>query len=109
MSDVDAVRSADVPDGARLLDVREAYEFTAGHAPGALHIPVDEIPSRFEDELDPDADYHVICRTGGRSAQITQWLTAQGYSVIFVLDGMDGWLESGRPLECASGEEPRVL
>lgn len=109
MSDFETVRAADVPEGARLLDVREDYEFVAGHAPGALHIPVDQIPARFEEELDPDEDYHVICRTGGRSVQITQWLTAQGYCVIFVADGMDGWVEAGRPLEADGGEEPRVL
>lgn len=109
MSDFESVRAVDVPAGAPLLDVREDYEFAAGHAPGALHIPVDQIPSRFEDELDPDTDYHVICRTGGRSAQITGWLTSQGYSVIFVADGMDGWVECGRLLESSSGEEARVL
>ena len=108
MSDFETVRAAEVPQDAKLLDVREDYEFTEGHAPGALHIPVEEIPTRFEDELDPDEDYYVICRTGGRAVQITQWLTGQGYSAVFVGDGMDGWREAGRPLESDTGQEPTV-
>lgn len=109
MSDFETVRAAEVPEGAQLLDVREDYEFAEGHAPGALHIPVDDIPVRFEQELDPDEDYYVVCRTGGRAVRITQWLTGQGYSAVFVGDGMDGWLESGRPLESSTGQEPRVI
>lgn len=108
MSEFETVSVAEVPAEAVLLDVRETYEFQAGHAPGALHIPVDEIPARFE-ELDPDEDVYVMCRTGGRSVQITQWLTLQGYSVFFVGGGYDAWIESGRPLEAAAEEEPRIL
>lgn len=108
MSDFETVRAADVPADAALLDVREDYEFAEGHAPGALHIPVSEMPARFEAELDPDEDYYVICRTGGRSVQITTWLTGRGYSAIFVADGMDGWLVAERPLESDTGEEPKV-
>lgn len=109
MADVETVPAHQVPDDAALLDVREAYEFEVGHAPGAVNIPVDEIPSRFEDELDPDEDYYVICRTGGRSIQITQWLTAQGYMVFFIGGGYDAWIEAGRTLESVTGEKPRVL
>lgn len=109
MSDVETIPAADVPAGAALLDVREAYEFDPGHAPAAVHIPVEEIPTRFEAELDPDEDYYVICRTGGRSVQIAGWLTAQGYSAFFVAGGYDSWITAGKPLESSSGEEPRIL
>lgn len=108
MADFETVRAAEVPADAALLDVREDYEFAEGHAPGALHMPVDEVPARFEEELDPDEDYYVICRTGGRSVQITAWLTGQGYSAVFVADGMGGWLEAGRPMESSTGEAPQV-
>ncbi len=108
MSDVETVPAAEVPADAQLLDVREVYEFRAGHAPGALHIPVEEVPVRFDAELDPDEDYYVICRTGGRSIQIAGWLTQQGYSVLFVGGGYDGWVTSGRPIEGEDGE-PRIL
>ena len=109
MSDFETVPAAEVPEGAVVLDVREAYEFEVGHAPGALHIPVDEVPARFDAELDPDEDYYIICRTGGRSAQIAGWLTVQGYSALLVGGGYDAWITSQKPLDSVTGEEPRVL
>jgi rhodanese-related sulfurtransferase len=109
MADFETVPASEVPPGAPVLDVREAYEFQPGHVPGALHIPVDQIPAQFEQELDPDEDYYVICRTGGRSVHIAAWLTAQGYSVFLVGGGYDAWLTAGQPLESSTGEEPRIL
>ncbi len=108
MSDYETVRAAEVPEGAVLLDIREDYEYEAGHAPGAIHIPMDQIPERFAEELDPDDDVYVTCRTGGRAVRITQWLTGQGYTAIFVADGMGGWLEAGRALESSTGDEPVI-
>lgn len=59
----DSVRAAAEKAGAILLDVREPDEWALGHAPGAVHIPVDDIPARL-DELDYDAQLYVICSTG---------------------------------------------
>lgn len=108
MSEFETVPASEVPADGRILDVREAYEFAEGHAPAAVHIPVEEIPARFQAEIDPDEDHYVICRTGGRSVQIAEWLTAQGWSAVFVGGGYDAWIEAGRPLESSTGEEPRV-
>lgn len=97
----------EVPADAALLDVRELYEFEVGHATGALHIPLDELPMRIE-ELDPDTDYYVICRTGGRSIRAATFLEAQGYSAINVSGGSGAWLEAGLPLTSETGEEPVI-
>lgn len=91
-----------------VLDVREDYEWNAGHIDGALHIPLDQIPARL-DELDPDEDLHVICRTGGRSFRVTQWLVANGFSAVNVSGGMDAWVEASKPIVSETDEEPRVL
>lgn len=93
---------------AVVLDVREDYEWAAGHAEGALHIPLDELPDRLG-ELDPDTDVAVICRTGGRSARATQWLEANGYSAVNVTGGMGAWLEAGKPMVSENGQEPTVV
>ena len=77
-------------------------------ADGAIHIPLDQLPSRLG-ELDPDQDLYVICRTGGRSFRAAQWLTGQGYAAINVAGGMDQWLESGKPLVSDNGLKPLVL
>lgn len=108
MSDFETVPVGDVPEQATILDVREDYEWVAGHVDGALHIPLNELPERL-DELDPDDDLFVICRTGGRSFRAVHWLNAQGYSAVNVAGGMDMWLESGRPLVSDNGLKPVVL
>jgi rhodanese-related sulfurtransferase len=108
MSDFQSVSVSGIPDGAKILDVREDYEWVAGHAEGALHIPLDQLPARIE-ELDPDEDVYVICRTGGRSYRATQWLVGMGYSAMNVAGGMDQWVETGMPLVSDNGLKPVVL
>ncbi len=108
MSDFETVPVSGIPADATLLDVREDYEWVAGHADGALHIPLDQLPTRL-DELDPDEDLFVICRTGGRSVRATQWLVGQGYSAVNVAGGMDQWLETGMPLVSDNGLKPVIL
>ncbi len=106
VSEVPTVRVADLPDDATLLDVREDDEWQAGHAPGALHIPLGQVPSRLAEV--PDGEVHVICRSGGRSGQAVAWLTRNGYDVVNVAGGMQAWLEAGRPMVAESGAEPTV-
>jgi rhodanese-related sulfurtransferase len=108
MSDFETVRVEALPDGGTLLDVREDYEWEAGHAANAVHIPLEQLPARLG-ELDPDEDLLVICRTGGRSARAAQWLVANGYSAYNVAGGMDAWLTAGRPLVAENGQTPTVL
>ncbi|WP_226353695.1 rhodanese-like domain-containing protein [Pseudonocardia sp. ICBG601] len=101
---VPAVSVADLPAGATILDVRENDEWTAGHAPDAQHLPMSELTGRL-DEL-PDADpIYVVCRSGGRSARVTAYLTQQGRSAVNVDGGMQAWQAQGRPLV---GEQPGV-
>ncbi|MFR9729124.1 rhodanese-like domain-containing protein [Saccharopolyspora sp. MS10] len=89
---------AELPTAAAaLLDVREADEWAAGHAPGARHIPMNEVPQRL-DEL-PEADQiYVVCRSGGRSARVTAYLNAHGWDAVNVERGMNGWAAIGRPV-----------
>lgn len=107
MESVPSVGVDELNENTRILDVREDYEWEAGHIAGAVHIPVDEVPERI-DELDPDEDVHVICRSGGRSSRVTQWLTHNGYSAVNVSGGMGAWMEADRPMVSETGEEPYV-
>ncbi|MDN3482519.1 rhodanese-like domain-containing protein [Arthrobacter sp. APC 3897] len=93
---------------AKILDVREDYEWEAGHVDGALHIPLDSLPDRLDD-LDPDTDLAVICRSGGRSARATAWLESHGYSAVNVTGGMGAWLEAGKPMVSDNGQDPTVV
>ena len=104
---VPEVLSTDLPAGAFLLDVREDDEWTAGHAPDAVHVRMGELGAR-TGELPRDREVYVICRTGNRSAYATQALVAGGWQAINVADGMTGWAVAGRPMVSEDGTEPHV-
>ncbi|MFD1214623.1 rhodanese-like domain-containing protein [Arthrobacter sp. GCM10027362] len=108
MSGIENVGVDGIGPGAKVLDVREDYEWEAGHIGGAVHIPLDQLPERLE-ELDPDEDLYVICRTGGRSYRAAAWLVGHGYSAVNVSGGMDAWMEAGRDMVSDNGQQPTVL
>lgn len=83
--------------GAILLDVRENDEWARGHAPGARHIPMGEVPARLA-EIDTAAELFVICAAGGRSQRVAQYLARNGYTPVNVNGGMFAWVGAGRPV-----------
>jgi rhodanese-related sulfurtransferase len=101
------VTSAELPAGAFLLDVREDDEWTAGHAPDAVHVRLRELGAHVG-ELPGDREIYVICRTGHRSAYAAQALAGAGLNAINVADGMTGWAIAGRPMISETGAEPYV-
>jgi rhodanese-related sulfurtransferase len=54
-----------------LLDVREPWEFETAHMDGAKLIPMGDVPSRANQELDPDDHIVVVCHHGVRSLNVT--------------------------------------
>ena len=86
---------------AVLLDVRTLPEWVGGHVPSAIHIPMDELPSRYQ-ELDPEAETLVICQHGIRSAAVSQWLAQMGFDLVSnVRHGMSRWTG---PVEFGAGD-----
>ncbi|MEO7205380.1 MAG: rhodanese-like domain-containing protein [Steroidobacteraceae bacterium] len=70
-----------------LLDVREDWEVALAPVPSdTVHIPLGEISDRLA-ELDPKKETVVICRSGGRSAQVAEYLERQGFGKVFNLAG----------------------
>ncbi len=108
LSQLPAVAAADVPADAILLDVREHDEWSAGHADTALHIPMGEVVARLA-EVPEGGTVHVVCRVGGRSAQVTQYLIAQGMDAVNVSGGMLDWAAAGRPVVDTAGNAGHVL
>jgi len=104
---VPEVLSTDLPAGAFLLDVREDDEWTAGHAPEAVHVRLGDLGSRAA-ELPRDREVYVICRSGSRSAYAAQALAGAGLHAVNVADGMTGWAVAGRPMISEDGGEPHV-
>ncbi len=77
---------ADQPDQTVLLDVRELIELETAAVAGALHLPMGEIPARLA-EIDKTKTIICMCRSGGRSAQVADFLARQGYDKVFNLTG----------------------
>ncbi|WP_129841498.1 rhodanese-like domain-containing protein [Streptomyces sp. RFCAC02] len=103
-----------VPADAPLLDVREPDEWAAGHADGATHVPMSQVVARLEEitglAARHDGPLYVICKVGGRSAQVAQYLAQRGLDVVNVDGGMLAWEAAGRPMAAeAPGVEPHVL
>lgn len=92
------VSVTEVPAGAQLIDVREPDEYAAVRAEGAVNIPLSEFVAR-TDEIDPERDIYLICKSGGRSAQAGEYLEqARGWdNVINVAGGTTAWVEQGLP------------
>lgn len=106
---VPEITAADVAEDAYLLDVREADEWAAGHAPGAHHMPMMQVPSRAA-EIPAEQDVVVVCRVGSRSAQVVAYLLARGWSRVCNLDGgMYAWQSAGRPMVNEDGGGARVI
>jgi len=80
-----------------VLDVREDYEWEEGHVPNAHHIPMNDVGNQL-DKLDDGARIFVVCKSGRRSMTVANFLESQGYDVVSVSGGTDGWAESGREL-----------
>ena len=83
--------------GAVLLDVREPSEWRIEHAPQATLMPMGEVHAR-RGELPRDARIVVVCRSGGRSAAITDALRAHGYDAVNLTGGMCAWTATGLPV-----------
>ena len=72
--------------GFVIVDVREPYEFEAGHLPDSLHIPLGELADRFA-EIPRDATPVFICRVGGRSLQACAFALQAGAAQAVNLEG----------------------
>jgi adenylyltransferase/sulfurtransferase len=69
-----------------LVDVREPFEWDIARIPGAILMPLGELPSRLG-ELNPSSDLVIQCKSGGRSAHAVQFLLQQGFSKVSNLAG----------------------
>lgn len=82
----------DAGTAPKIIDVREVYEYQTGHI-AAENFPMSLVPVRIQD-LEPfrDQELVVVCRSGGRSGQITAYLRGQGFSQVRNLTGgMMAW------------------
>ena len=81
--------------GFKVVDVREVYEYTDGHIPVAIHVPLQTVPDNLE-SFRSEQDVFVVCQVGGRSGKACQYLIDQGITnVVNVAGGTSGWILLG--------------
>jgi rhodanese-related sulfurtransferase len=87
-------------EDARVIDVRSADEYAAGHLPESQNIPLDQLAAR-AGEIGPlqDAPLIVVCQTGTRSAAACRQLEKLGFDRVNNLaGGIGGWRAAGLPV-----------
>lgn len=78
---------------AVLLDVREPFEVQMAAVPGALHVPMGDVPARLA-EIPRDRPVLVLCHHGVRSQAVADWLRRQGYEKVEnVRGGIAAWAD----------------
>ena len=81
----------DAGDKPLMIDVREDEEVADGMIPGAIHLPMGEIPGRI-DEIPREGEVIFICRSGNRSGKVCEYLQMMGYeNQVNLTGGMLAW------------------
>lgn len=109
MAEIPQIEVVDLADDVLLLDVREPNEYAAGHAPGAVSIPLGDVRARLAEIPETEGVLHVICRSGARSQKVAEFLAAEGRRVANVAGGTTAWGAAGKPLVSETGAEPAVV
>ncbi len=105
-ADVPSITVADLPADAVLLDCREPEEWAAGHIDGARHVPMNTVPQQFQfqpETFQSDGPLVVVCKMGGRSAVVADWLLRNGVDAVSLDGGVIAWVHARRALVTDDG------
>ena len=89
-------------EGALVIDVRRPDEWVTGHVRGAIHIPVDDVLERAEQELPKDQDLLFICAAGVRSGLAAEMASALEYDaerLYNIEEGTPVWIQAQLPTD----------
>jgi hydroxyacylglutathione hydrolase/adenylyltransferase/sulfurtransferase len=87
----------------QLIDVREPYEWEAGHVSGARHIELERVASQAS-TIDKDRPVVFYCRLGARAGMAANAFRRAGYDARSMDGGITAWDEKGLPLDPADGQ-----
>jgi rhodanese-related sulfurtransferase len=90
-------------EDAQLIDVREDYEYEAGHVPGSRHVDVNDL-NGIAESLDQSRPVVFYCRSGDRSTMPAQAFRASGWDAYAIEGGLAAWVDAGNGLEPEDGE-----
>lgn len=94
MSNLDIVKNISIEEGTELaktlntkiiLDVRSEGEYSGGHLPDSINIPINRLPAA---AIDKNATLFVYCLSGARSARACSFLAKQGYQNLYNMGGI---------------------
>jgi rhodanese-related sulfurtransferase len=101
--EVDVVELSERRDeGAVVIDVREPDEWLEQRVPGAVLIPLGEVPERVG-EVPTDGTVYVICGSGPRSARAVEHYRSLGIDAVNVAGGTRAWAAEGFPTDSGPG------
>jgi rhodanese-related sulfurtransferase len=95
-------------DEVQILDVREDWEWNAGHIEGSTHIPLNELLAGRMEDLDQARPVVAVCKTGNRSEVAALMLRARGFEAHNLEGGVEDWEGEGFPLVTDGGDAGRV-
>ena len=85
-----------VEEGARVVDVRTPQEFAAGHVPGAVNIPFDQLGARASELGDPSQPVVLYCRWGRRSGIAAETLRGLGFGKVYDFQRYSDWPDAAQ-------------
>ena len=100
------VEVGSLADDAVILDVRDAGDWRAGHAPGAVNIPLAQLISRLTVlPVAPTGPLAVSCGGGSKQTRAVAYLRAHGNYAVVNKAGMRNWKAAGRPDQSDQGDD----
>jgi rhodanese-related sulfurtransferase len=96
-------------DRVQILDVREPYEWDAGHIEGSVHVPLAQVMAGQEQgRLDAERPVVIVCKSGNRSELAALMLQARGFQAENFEGGTEAWVAAGLPLLASDGSPGQV-
>lgn len=94
-------------DAVQIVDVREPYEWDAGHIESAVHVPLSALMGGAGD-FSTDIPVVVVCRSGNRSELAALMLKTRRLETFNLVGGMEEWEAAGLPFVGSDGSPGRV-
>lgn len=97
-----------IENGHLLIDVREDDEWEAGHHLNAIHIKMGEISSNLE-KFEREKKYIIVCRSGGRSAKVTDFLIENEIDALNLSGGMKKFSQVSTNVKDSLGNTGQII
>jgi len=73
--------------GAKIIDIRDNYQFNLGSIPTSINIPMNFLLTNPDSYLTKNNTYYIYCEYGSRSKNVCNVLKRKGYNVVNILGG----------------------